>query len=96
MDKELASGEYFMKEADRKAKKFLEKKEKQLEAAKVREEKRNASFIPPAENPETSSKKKKSSKEDTTNKEVDIEKLKKKVKRLQKSQLKKKTSGVSS
>ncbi|ODN00818.1 KRR1 small subunit processome component [Orchesella cincta] len=89
VDKELASGEYFMKEADRKAKKYLEKKEKQIVAAKAREEKRNASFIPPAESPDSSSKAKQ---DESTNKEVDVEKLKKKVKRLQNKMKKRQTT----
>lgn len=92
VDKELASGEYFMREADRKAKKYLDKKEKQIVAAKVREEKRNASFVPPAENPDSSSKAKQ---DESTNKEVDVEKLKKKVKRLQ-NKMKKRQKTTSS
>jgi len=88
----LASGEYFMREADRKAKKYLEKKEKQIVAAKTREEKRNASYIPPAENPDSSSK----AKQESTNKEVDVEKLKKKVKRLQNKMKKRQATTTSS
>lgn len=68
-----------MKEADRKAKKYLEKKEKQIVAAKTREEKRSASFIAPAEDSVPSTNK--TNQEET--KEVDVEKLKKKVQRLQ-------------
>jgi len=88
VDKELASGEYFMREADRKAKKYLEKKEKQLVAAKTREEKRNASFIPPPEEADSASRS--STNQATSSSEVDVEKLKKKVKRLQSKMNKKK------
>lgn len=86
-----------MREADRKAKKYLEKKEKQLVAAKVREEKRNASFIPPTETPEStnSTAKAKGKKEQDTTGGVDVEKLKKKVKKMQ-NKMKKKAASTSS
>jgi ribosomal RNA assembly protein len=95
IDKELASGEFFMKEADRKSKKYLEKKEKQLIAAKTREEKRNASFIPPSEDKESRSKSNTNQDKTTDNGDVDVEKLKKKVKRLQNKMQKKKTASSS-
>jgi ribosomal RNA assembly protein len=91
IDQQLASGEYFLKEPERHAKKYQQKREKQAEAAKVREEKRKASFAPP---PTTSSAKAsgESSKKDTsasTNQDVDVEKLKKKVKHLASKQKRK-------
>ena len=87
IDQQLATGEYFLREPERNAKKWQEKREKQAEAAKVREEKRKASFQPPQaapaeEKPSTSS----SSKAST---EVDVEKLKKKVKNLASKQKRK-------
>lgn len=49
IDKQLASGEYFLQEHERRAKKLKEREEKAKEAQKVREEKRQAPFIPPTE-----------------------------------------------
>jgi len=49
VDKELESGEYFLKENQRRMKKQLERKEKQAEAAVKRNEERNKSFKPPLE-----------------------------------------------
>ena len=49
MDKEIATGEYFLKEKERKIKKLQERKERQAEAAVKREEKRNKAFKPPTE-----------------------------------------------
>jgi len=66
-------------------KKYLEKKESQLQAAKVREVKRNAPFIAPPE-PEPSSSKKSKNEADP---DVDVGNLKKKIKTMQKK-LKKK------
>jgi len=80
VDKELASGTYFMQEKDRKMKKYLENKEKQLKAAELREEKRKLPFIPPPESAASSS----TAQTPDTDK-VDVDKLKKKVKHLQKN-----------
>ncbi len=49
LDKELASGEYFLKEKERRIKKSQEKQEKQAAAAAKRDEQRNKSFKPPKE-----------------------------------------------
>merc|ERR1712141_58096 len=49
VDKELESGEYFLKENQRRMKKQIERKEKQAEAAVKRNEERNKSFKPPME-----------------------------------------------
>ncbi|XP_015906456.1 KRR1 small subunit processome component homolog [Parasteatoda tepidariorum] len=51
VDKLLASGEYFLKEEDRKKKRLAEKMEKKSEAEAKRQERRNKSFIPPVEKP---------------------------------------------
>ncbi|XP_021944343.1 KRR1 small subunit processome component homolog [Folsomia candida] len=91
VDKELQSGDYFLQEKERKMKKYLEKKEKQLEAAKVREAKRNSAFIAPPEPQVSSSSKKIKS---NTNDEVDVDNLKKKVKTMQKKLDKKRKSNV--
>jgi ribosomal RNA assembly protein len=49
VDKELASGEYFLKEAERHQKKRQEKMEKQAEKTKLRKQKREQAFIPAPE-----------------------------------------------
>ena len=49
LDKELESGEYFLKEKEKRLKKQIERKEKQAEAAVKRDEKRQKSFKPPSE-----------------------------------------------
>jgi len=72
VDKELESGEYFLKERERKAKKAAEKKEKHSEADKKRQEKREKSFKPPKEKSHNAFTEQPSS-------EVDAEKLKQKV-----------------
>lgn len=74
IDKQLASGEYFLNEEQKRAKKQKERDTKHTEAAKKREEKRNQAFIPPEE-PSISQKK-----SNTTTK-VDIQALKEKIKK---------------
>merc|ERR1712088_116183 len=49
LDKELESGEYFLKEKERRLKQQIERKEKQAEAAVKRDEKRQKSFKAPDE-----------------------------------------------
>merc|ERR1712062_859673 len=51
LDKELASGEYFLKEKEKKLRKLQDRKEKQAAASVQREEKRNKAYKPPKENP---------------------------------------------
>jgi len=75
VDKELETGEYFLKEAERKAKKAAERKERQGAAEEKRQEKRKASFKPPEE-PVHKSKEKEAN-------DVDIDALKQKVKKAQ-------------
>merc|ERR1712228_843408 len=72
IDKELESGEYFLKEKERKAKKAAEKKEQHTAAEKKRQEKREKSFKPPKEKSHNAFTEQPSS-------EVDVEKLKQKV-----------------
>merc|ERR1712130_894387 len=76
VDKELETGEYFLKEAERKAKKNAEKKEKQATAEGSRKDKREKSFKPPNEN--------KKGDAVSSSSDVDITKLKEKVKNAQK------------
>lgn len=77
IDKELESGEYFLKEKERKAKKSAEKKEAQIEAQSKRKEKREKSFKPPKEKFNQGVK-------ETDNQDVDIKKLKLKIQKAQK------------
>lgn len=77
IDKQLASGEYFLAEEQRKYKIQKEKQEKQAAAAKAREERRQKDFIPPEET--------------ATNKteevsKLNIKKLKSKMKKATKDQ----------
>ncbi|XP_066141477.1 KRR1 small subunit processome component homolog [Euwallacea fornicatus] len=74
IDKQLETGEYFLKKEQRKAKKNKEQEEKHLEAAKRREARRNQAFVPPEE-PQPSSSKQGSS----SNTKVDIAALKQKI-----------------
>ncbi|XP_045175569.2 KRR1 small subunit processome component homolog [Mercenaria mercenaria] len=78
VDKELETGEYFLKENERKAKKTAEKREKEKEAVEKRKKQRAQSFVPPEEKTVVAKKQKT---EDTS---VDVESLKKKIKKAQK------------
>merc|ERR1712126_509640 len=73
IDKELESGEYFLKEKERKAKKAAEKREQQKVAQSKRKERMEKSFKPPKEGG-------KQKQADNKSSEVDIEQLKKKIK----------------
>nr|XP_050041143.2 KRR1 small subunit processome component homolog [Dermacentor andersoni] len=86
MDKELASGEYFLKERERKTKKKQEKEQAKAEAEAQRQERRSKSFQPPPE-PKYVPKKQPAAKKATP---VDIEALKKKVKASSKKKPEKK------
>ncbi|XP_061872201.1 KRR1 small subunit processome component homolog [Colius striatus] len=81
IDKELASGEYFLKERQKKRKQVAEIKAKQADAVKKRQEERNKAFIPPKEKPVVKTKKA------STEKKIDIEVIKEKVKMAKKKKL---------
>ena len=75
LDKELASGEYFLKEKERKLKKLQERKEKQAAASVQREEKRSKAYKPPKESASSSIDNK------YNVKSVDVDALKAKIKK---------------
>ena len=84
LDKELESGEYFLKENERRLKKQIERKEKHAEAAVKRDEKRQKSFKAPDEggkNVKTNESKKH---------EIDMDALKAKMDKQAKKKMKKK------
>jgi len=82
MDREIATGEYFLKDKEKKIKKLQERKERQAEAAVKREEKRNKAFKPPSE-------KAASKAADKANKsDLDIDAVKAKVKKVSKKKIK--------
>jgi len=76
MDKEIATGEYFLKEKERKMKKLQERQEKQAESAIRREEERNKAFKPPKE--------KKAKKPESMKKDLDVDAIRDKVKKASK------------
>lgn len=82
IDQQLASGEYFLQESERKAKKMKEKFDKKVEAEVRRQEKRGKAFIPPEE-VDTNNKESRLNSEQKSS-DVDIEKFKMKVKKMQK------------
>ncbi|XP_053111746.1 KRR1 small subunit processome component homolog isoform X2 [Hemicordylus capensis] len=81
IDKELASGEYFLKDSQKKRKRVEEIKAKQAEAINKRQEERNKAFIPPKEKPVVKPKKA------TSETKIDIEVIKEKVKKAKRKKL---------
>jgi len=79
IDKQLESGEYFLKKDEQELKKQEEKKKKQQEASAKRKEKRAEVFVPPVEKKVKAEETKQEHSDD-----VDINKLKKTVKKLKK------------
>uniref|UniRef100_A0A8C0W4X0 KRR1 small subunit processome component n=1 Tax=Castor canadensis TaxID=51338 RepID=A0A8C0W4X0_CASCN len=75
IDKELASGEYFLKANQKKRQKMEAIKAKQAEALSKRQEERNKAFIPPKEKPVVKPK------EAPTETKIDVAAIKEKVKK---------------
>lgn len=83
MDKEIATGEYFLKNEQRKRKKKMEKMQKQAEGSKKRLHKRAKTLVPPTEAKQTREDKPASSKSNSS--DVDIDQLKAKIKKTLKT-----------
>ncbi|XP_053572748.1 KRR1 small subunit processome component homolog [Bombina bombina] len=81
VDKELASGEYFLKESQKRRKKLEEIKARQAEAVSKRQEERNKAFIPPKEKTLIKTKKAPSSTK------IDVNAIKEKVKKAKSKKL---------
>ncbi|XP_076967583.1 KRR1 small subunit processome component homolog isoform X2 [Tamandua tetradactyla] len=81
IDKELASGEYFLKASQKKRQKMETVKAKQAEALSRRQEERNKAFIPPKEKPAVKPK------EGSTEIKIDVAAIKEKVKKAKNKKL---------
>uniref|UniRef100_A0A8W4FLP5 KRR1 small subunit processome component n=1 Tax=Sus scrofa TaxID=9823 RepID=A0A8W4FLP5_PIG len=81
IDKELASGEYFLKSSQKKRQKMEAIKAKQAEALSKRQEERNKAFIPPKEKPVVKPK------EASTETKIDVATIKEKVKKAKSKKL---------
>ncbi|XP_036617125.1 KRR1 small subunit processome component homolog [Trichosurus vulpecula] len=81
IDKELASGEYFLKASQKKQQRMEQIKAKQAEAVSKRQAERNKAFIPPKEKPVMKPKKA------PAETKIDIAALKEKVKKAKKKKL---------
>lgn len=76
IDKQLESGEFFLKDSEKKAKELKERKEKQTQSAKAQTERRNKDFVAPDESgPSTSA---------AADQSIDVKKLKDKIKKQNK------------
>ncbi|PNJ63617.1 KRR1 isoform 2 [Pongo abelii] len=81
IDKELASGEYFLKANQKKRQKMEAIKAKQAEAISKRQEERNKAFIPPKEKPIVKPK------EASAETKIDVASIKEKVKKAKNKKL---------
>lgn len=78
IDMQMASGEFFLKESEKKAKQQKERRQKQAEAAKAQTERRNKDFVAPDESKASTSKAASSS-------SVNVKALKAKIKKATKT-----------
>lgn len=76
IDKQLESGEFFLKESEKKAKQQRERREKQALAAKVQTERRNKDYIAPEEKAGSSA--------NSKNDSIDVSALKAKIQKAKK------------
>lgn len=76
IDKQLESGEFFLKESEKKAKQHQERQEKQAKAAKAQTERRNVDFVAPDETTAASTQ--------TKSESIDVAALKAKIKKAKK------------
>ncbi|XP_033265433.2 KRR1 small subunit processome component homolog isoform X4 [Orcinus orca] len=81
IDKELATGEYFLKASQKRRQKMEAIKAKQAEALSRRQEERNKAFIPPKEKPVVKPK------EASTETKIDVAAIKEKVKKAKSKKL---------
>ncbi|XP_072257484.1 KRR1 small subunit processome component homolog [Pyxicephalus adspersus] len=81
IDKEIESGEYFLKKSQKRKKKLEEIKTKQAEAVSKRQEERNKAFIPPEEKPAMAPQK------EPTSTKIDVNAIKEKVKKAKSKKL---------
>ncbi|XP_018428175.1 PREDICTED: KRR1 small subunit processome component homolog [Nanorana parkeri] len=81
LDKELESGEYFLRKSQKRKKKLDEVKTKQAEAVSKRQEERNKAFIPPEEKPVVEPKR------EPTSTKIDVNAIKEKVKKAKSKRL---------
>uniref|UniRef100_A0A672TBM7 KRR1 small subunit processome component n=1 Tax=Sinocyclocheilus grahami TaxID=75366 RepID=A0A672TBM7_SINGR len=82
IDKELATGEFFLRESEKRRQKMNEIKAKQAEALTKRQAQRQKDFIPPKEKPAV-----KKSKPATAENKIDIQAIKEKVKKAKSKKL---------
>ncbi|KAF6119365.1 hypothetical protein HJG60_007411 [Phyllostomus discolor] len=81
INKELATGEYFLKASQKKRQKMEAIKAKQAEAPTKRQEERNKAFIPPKEKPVVKPK------EASTETKIDVAAIKGKIQKAKKRKL---------
>lgn len=81
IDKQLESGEFFLKDFEKKAKQLKERKEKQTKAAKAQTERRNKDYVVPDEGEPSTSKSADSASVDVAKLKANIRKQNKKVNR---------------
>ncbi|XP_066525664.1 KRR1 small subunit processome component homolog [Hoplias malabaricus] len=82
IDQELATGEFFLRESEKRRRKMKEIKEKEAEAVSRKQEERKKAFIPPKEKPAVKKKQKAPAEE-----KLDVQAIKDKVKKAKNKKL---------